>query len=435
MAFGSSPGGYALQALANVLAGAGQGAQQADVLNQRWTGLAQQQQALQQQNAQRMADVPTLFKSLNLPVPEGAGQTPIPVADLMLKTAEARRMQGEQQQRSGQVADVLAEKHPELAQLVRAGVLSGKDLLPHLFPQEKFTPLPAGATPISNVTGQPPAGFTPPAPMAPPTYDPAKQSMTTSYKTGRPPEYTVHDLGPGRSALVNVQKQRLIAEGYQEGTPAFDRELGLRMESIVPLAPGGEAYRKSDIPAPGAPLPGAPQTVQRGGPVMARPAQPSGTDIKDAGDRNNIIQQLEGTAALVKTMPQMETAAGRGSLAVRGFIQGRTPFETLTPQEQAYVVTHENLRQLLIQAQMGLGPFRSPEMQAQLQNTIGRYWTPGTAERLTALAQLLRGQQGGISAAEQQGNRIPVHTPPPVTNPNQNPAETKGGGWKIERVQ
>ena len=73
MAFGSSPGGYALQALANVLAGAGQGAQQADVLNQRWTGLAQQQQALQQQNAQRMADVPTLFKSLGLPIPEGGG--------------------------------------------------------------------------------------------------------------------------------------------------------------------------------------------------------------------------------------------------------------------------------------------------------------------------------------------------------------------------
>ncbi len=218
MPFGSSPAGYALQALANVLAGTGQGAQQADVLNQRWASVGQGQQALdlqrrQQdlQNAQRMTDVPALFKALGIQAPEGIGQMPTADAHQLAQIAEARRMQGVQEQRSGQVADALAQTHPELSQLVRSGVLGAKDVLPHILPQEKYTALPPGATPISNVTGQPPAGYAPPQrPEGPPPYDATKQrlSQTIDKNTGAV-QYRVDDILPSeeRSRLQEAQSR------------------------------------------------------------------------------------------------------------------------------------------------------------------------------------------------------------------------------------
>jgi hypothetical protein len=125
---------------------------------------------------------------------------------------------------------------------------------------------------------------------------------------------------------------------------------------------------------------------------------------------------------------------GRTSLWFRSKLQGKTPVEALTPQEQAWVTTHENLRQMLIEAQMGLGPFRSTGMMTQLEDTIGRYWTPGTGPRLQALADALRSEQGGIATAEVAGRRLPVHTPPPVTNQNQNLPQTKGERWKVREL-
>ena len=454
MAFGNSPIGYGIQALANVLSGTGQGAEHADALGQRWRALDLTQRAQDLANP----DVTTLYKAMGMPVPEGAGgQVPAAIGHDIVKTSLAQQQQAQQQQRAGAFADQLEKRQTPvdpstlgmaapgatggfsqadpraalLAGIIRAqgsvspadvahltDVLGMKAEAPHMVPPgspgfvqgNKFTPLPQEPEP------------------QPPAYDPQKQKLTTTVDNRGKKSYSLSDITESKSVYTrqDIEKQ-LELERLQPGTLQYQQRYN-DLARQIPIGAGGA------IAGAGTGLQPSVQSTGGGPPVLAqRPAQPAGTDVKDAGDRNNIIQQLEGTANLVRSMPQLQTAMGRGSLALRGTIQSRTPFETLSPQEQAYTVTHENLRQMLIQAQMGLGPFRSPEMQAQLQNTIGRYWTPGTAERLDALAQLLRGQQSSIGAAEAQGNRIPVHTPPPAPNAIPNSPQTKGDPLGIRR--
>lgn len=167
-----------------------------------------------------------------------------------------------------------------------------------------------------------------------------------------------------------------------------------------PLSPPGATG------APGVPA-GSPQGAYRGVPPVTTEGE-----AEKVGLRNSIITELEGAAKIGDKMPELQDWQGRGLLRINSWIQGHTPFETLTPEEQRWVTMHDRLRIMFEAGTMGLGPFRSPDMQAILAEIIGKYWTPGTGTRLRTLAQTLRAQGEATAATQAEGGRRPLSAPP-----------------------
>lgn len=190
------------------------------------------------------------------------------------------------------------------------------------------------------------------------------------------------------------------------------------------LQPGGYAVPRGPMDLPGPSPTGqpaqpsasgaaAPQGAYRGVPPVMQEGE-----AEKVGLRNSIITELEDAASIGENLAQLKDWTGRGSLRVRSFIQGHTPFETLSPEEQRWVTMHDRLRIMYEASTMGLGPFRSPEMQRQMAEIIGKYWTPGTATRLRTLADNIRVQGLETEKAQAAGGRRSAPTPPrPTTMP------------------
>lgn len=174
----------------------------------------------------------------------------------------------------------------------------------------------------------------------------------------------------------------------------------------VPRGPFGQS--PTDTVGAAVPTNGGPQGAYRGVPPVTTEGE-----AEKVGQRNAIIKEMEDAANIGERMGQLQDATGRASLRVRSWLQGHTPFEALSSEEQRWVTMHDRLRMFFEAATMGLGPFRSPEMQRQLQEVIGRYWTAGTAVRLRTLADTLRTQAEETATAQTAGGRRALPTPAP----------------------
>jgi hypothetical protein len=103
MNLAGTPLGLGLGALGSIVGGVGQGAQQADILTQRQRALDIQQRGQELANP----DTAPLFKALGIELPSGTGPVPAAVADKLMTTLEARRIQNEQQQAGQQAGQLL----------------------------------------------------------------------------------------------------------------------------------------------------------------------------------------------------------------------------------------------------------------------------------------------------------------------------------------
>jgi hypothetical protein len=203
----------------------------------------------------------------------------------------------------------------------------------------------------------------------------------------------------GVKPVFNKNPVVLATQAYMQDPSEQNLAKLVAAAKQVPVAPGGSVQNQVNL------IPGLPPVKGQGAapsvPVLSRPPYiPAGEDEK-LGMRNYVVSKLDEVAKQAKTMPQLNSFQGRAGLAIRGYLAGHTPIDSLSPEEQKWVTMHENLRTQLINVETGLGAFRSPKMMALYEQIIGRYWSPETPARLQALADMVREQ--GNAVADVQG--------------------------------
>ena len=100
-------------------------------------------------------------------------------------------------------------------------------------------------------------------------------------------------VSPPQSAIVDVQRNRMRGEGWQPG-PAFDIELGKRMERLIPVGAGGAVFTPTGLLG-SAPDPGMPQPTQGPKPVLERPVTPPAVgaeQVTNLADFRTLLGQL-----------------------------------------------------------------------------------------------------------------------------------------------
>lgn len=177
----------------------------------------------------------------------------------------------------------------------------------------------------------------------------------------------------------------------------------------APAGAGAPPVATGPAPA-GTPIPSAGNTAPQGAYRGVPPVTPSG-EAEKVGQRNTTLKLLDEAITDAPKIEALSSAGGRGWLRARSFVQGNTPFEALSDVEQKWVTMHENLRLMLIESEMGLGPFRSPEMQAQLKEVIGKYWSPGTVPRLQTLRDQIATRGGSVQQAQAEGGARVLSVP------------------------
>ena len=234
-----------------------------------------------------------------------------------------------------------------------------------------------------------------------------------------------------RSAEYISARDRLIAEGKwgKPGDPAFEIQLNKLVEKILPVVPGAELVRKSDV---GTPAPGEKASYKR-------LALTSEEGIKSMAASVYSVREMSVLAKEVATLGP--DADSRLSLAFRSEMQG-TPWASaikfLEPHEQD-VATRLRHAQLRYETSMaGLRGAGSPQMYDRFQKIVGQVYGATTPAALNALSRSMAdflqdwqksevsgGRQGApFAAAEAQETapRGPVAPPktekPWVTLPN-----------------
>ena len=130
-----------------------------------------------------------------------------------------------------------------------------------------------------------------------------------------------------RSATVDVQRNRLIAEGvHRPNTPGFDIELGKRMERMIPIPWGAEVQTPSSLLAPGGPPKplyeralSPEQAGELGVPSGTLPSEAKGRLPLTAAQRT----KTDAQSAVLGMVDQMEQSMAR-------FQHPKTPLERVT---------------------------------------------------------------------------------------------------------
>ena len=437
-----------LQALAAILGGGFTGATEGLESTNKLAAadadrrLREQQLAQQQRQFEEQTNTPLDLLPADLRAQLGPGpKVRTNLINPMLDFRQAQQKQTEEKARRESAAAALEAPQPlpghmegpetavdprqaRIAPFVRSGILGGEALGKILFPdEEKMTVIPQNAIGVTRggsvIENRPPEGI---LGGEGETVDLERGVKTIRGRdsNGRVTE-RVLPLSQGDRLSAHTERMVALQRKLDSGQAFSDLERQQYTDSwrtvntLQPsqLQPGGYNVSRGPMPMPSEVRRDLP-TGQVAPPGAYRGITPPTTEgeAEKVGMRNSIIKELEGAARTGDTLPQLQDWKGRGSLRVRSYVQGHTPFETLTPEEQTWVTTHDRLRIFFEQATMGLGPFRSPEMQKQLAEIIGRYWTPGTATRLRALATILRTQAEETYASQEEGGRRPLSVPP-----------------------
>lgn len=222
---------------------------------------------------------------------------------------------------------------------------------------------------------------------------------------------------PAKSALVDVQRARMIAEAKldprkpQPGTPEFDVELGMRMERIMPLTEGGGFVR--------------PSTGQVNQPPILKPAGEG--ERKDIAQLNALIPLGEGLIADWKKNPAVKP----GPLARLG---EREIGLGIRPSDLIGATQTPDQRRFMARASRLISAFRRVESGLQVTNSEALRTMPSipddpgavTLEQVEELTNWAKSNREEIDRALIGANRLPgpaPQAPAPRGTPDAPPAD------------
>lgn len=428
--------GLGLGLLGGILGGIGEGTTRADALNQRWRALDLQQRQQDLSNQQHMTDVPTLFKALGIPIPQGVGQMPTADAHQLAQIAETRRVQETEQQRRQQLTGAVQGMAPtnpraaELAPLVGTGAVPATDLLKHLFPpQNEYAMGAPGATPYSKQTGLPPAGFEPPKPTGPPSYDPETQRLTqTTDKNTGAVQYTVTEMAP-------TEERTRLAEAKRQ----FPNDPGGQVAWLNQLAAQRAAGVASAQNAVRPPSDQEQLAIQGHNQILGALQQMKQYTPEEISKYVGLLQRpAQDTKMMLQGLPVVGGAFGQPDQrfadfkALMGRLQG-TAFgeggKQLTPFEASVVFSY---------TPTGREAGGAPEIMAKLRNleafTKMARATRAELARTGKSAVLNPDEMDAMLQRNMAAAGLSAPSAPAPTNQNPNAPETKGAIWQLKET-